>query len=300
MSEHDQPHPPIAEELARPGRLAALEKAGLLDTPPEELFDRWTQLICDLLETPIALLSFVTPERQFFKSAQGLEEPLRTERQTALSYSFCQYVVASAAPLIVDDARENAMVSDSPAISELQVIAYLGVPVASPAGEIIGSLCAIDSKPRAWEKRDLKIMQVIATAVAAEIATREREYLVRQALTATRSGAWQWEIAGDRVTWSDEVGDILGIGPSDFPRTLAEFMEMIPEEDRPEVQASIGNALESGRADYEIECRMRRADGGLINVRGCGQIERCEGGEPVRVVGLVANIDALHAAKPNN
>ncbi len=106
----------------------------LLDTLPEEAFDRLTRLSARLLAVPIALVSLVDDHRQFFKSACGLPEPWATLRETPLSHSFCQHVVASKAPLVVDDARLHAQLRHNPAVIDLNVIGYLGVPAARQSG----------------------------------------------------------------------------------------------------------------------------------------------------------------------
>ena len=87
--------------LRNEGRLAALRRTGLLDTPPEETFDRLTRLVCRLLGVPAALVSLVEADRQFFKSAIGLPEAWLLRRETSLLYSFCQHVVPSGTPLLV-------------------------------------------------------------------------------------------------------------------------------------------------------------------------------------------------------
>ena len=80
--------------LDSPGRLAALQASGLLDSPPEAAFDRLTHLAVLLLNAPVALVSLVDDRRQFFKSQVGLAEPWASARETPLTHSFCQYVVA--------------------------------------------------------------------------------------------------------------------------------------------------------------------------------------------------------------
>jgi DNA-binding CsgD family transcriptional regulator len=154
-------------------RLAALQRTGLLDTIPELQFDRVTRLACRLLGTEVALLSLIDADRQFFKSSCGLPEPWASARQTPLSHSFCQHVVASEKYLAIEDARTEPLVADNPAVSELGVIAYLGVPVLAPNGKILGSFCAIAPKPRAWSKDDIALMQDLSGIVESEIALRE-------------------------------------------------------------------------------------------------------------------------------
>jgi DNA-binding CsgD family transcriptional regulator len=154
-------------------RLAALQRTELLDTIPELQFDRVTRLACRLLGTEVALLSLIDADRQFFKSSCGLPEPWASARQTPLSHSFCQHVVAFEKYLAIEDARTEPLVADNPAVSELGVIAYLGVPVLAPNGKILGSFCAISPQPRAWTKDDIALMQDLSGIVESEIALRE-------------------------------------------------------------------------------------------------------------------------------
>src|SRR6476620_11594908 len=99
--------------LSDAGRLAALRRAGVMDTPPEEAFDRLTRLAAKALRVPVALVSLVDAQRQFFKSCAGsLPEPWRSQRQTPLSHSFCQHAVTSGKPLVISDAREHPLVKD--------------------------------------------------------------------------------------------------------------------------------------------------------------------------------------------
>ena len=98
--------PPL-ETLSSPARLAAIRDTQLLDSPPTQSFDELTRLATSLLGTPVALVSIVTSDKQFFKSQVGLADPWAKSRQTPLSHSFCQWVVSSRDELIVDDARQH-------------------------------------------------------------------------------------------------------------------------------------------------------------------------------------------------
>lgn len=117
-----------------PTRLAALHTLTLLDTPAEEAFDRLTRLAARTIQVPVALVSLVDAEREFFKSGVGLAEPWCTARQMPLSHSFCQHVVASNMPLIIEDARRDPLVQDNAAIVDLGVVAYAGMPLVTPEG----------------------------------------------------------------------------------------------------------------------------------------------------------------------
>src|SRR5258706_12546969 len=108
-------------------RLAALQRTSLLDTPPEDAFDRLTHLATTLLRVPVALVSLVDGDRQFFKSSVGLPEPLASLRQTPLTHSFCKHVVASGEPFVLSDIRKSSFV-DAPSVFGLGEMAYTGIP----------------------------------------------------------------------------------------------------------------------------------------------------------------------------
>src|ERR671924_326169 len=90
-----------------PERLAAVRCTALLDTPPEEAFDRLTRMAARLLGAPVAFIAVVTDDRQFFKSATGLPEPWASRRDAPVAYSFCRHVVDTREPLVVEDARRH-------------------------------------------------------------------------------------------------------------------------------------------------------------------------------------------------
>ena len=153
-------------------RLLALCEARLLDTPQEDAFDRFTRLAARALGTPVALLSLVDGERQFFKSQVGLPEPWASLRETPLSHSFCQHVVTSGVPLLVEDARVHPLVCDNLGIVDLGVIAYAGVPVKTTDGHVLGSVCAIDTVPRLWTESDVEVLESLACAMETELELR--------------------------------------------------------------------------------------------------------------------------------
>ena len=163
---------PHADLLQDPARIAALRATGLLDSPPEQAFDRLANLARRMLDAPVCLVSLVEIDRQFFKSCVGLPEPWASIRQTPLSHSFCQHVVATGAPLVVEDARKHPLLRENLAIRDLNVIAYLGIPLVTPDAQAIGSFCAIDTRPRAWTPDEIALMGDLANSVMSEIALR--------------------------------------------------------------------------------------------------------------------------------
>ena len=155
-----------------PARLAALRDLRILDTPAEDAHDRLTRLARNLLNAPVALISLVDEDRQFFKSAHGLAEPWAGARETPLSHSICQHAVDAREPLVIEDARTHPLVRDSLAIRDLNVVAYAGVPLITATGHALGTLCVIDHKPRAWTAEQIETLTTLAAAVLAQIELR--------------------------------------------------------------------------------------------------------------------------------
>ncbi|WP_224983913.1 GAF domain-containing sensor histidine kinase [Geomonas agri] len=162
----------ISTHVADPTRLAALRAVALLDTPAEEAFDRLTRLASQFADAPVSLVSLIDSDRQFFKSCLGLPEPWLSRRETPLSHSFCQYNRIAKQPLIIEDARVHPFFKDNPAISDLKVIAYLGIPLATVDGYILGSFCVIDCKPRKWTPAQVSVIEDLAASVMTEIQLR--------------------------------------------------------------------------------------------------------------------------------
>lgn len=149
------------EILEAPERLAALHASGLLDSPNHESYDLLTRLVAKLLRVPVGLVSLVDKDRQYFKSQVGLPASTAQARETALSHSFCQWVVSSREDLIVDDAREHPVLRSNGAVDDLGVIAYAGVPLVLADDQAAGALCAIDAKPRRWSELEIATLQDI-------------------------------------------------------------------------------------------------------------------------------------------
>lgn len=149
--------------------LEAAHRTQLLDTPPEEAYDRLTRLASRLVGTPVALVTVLDEDRQFFKSAQGLAEPWKTRRETPLTHSFCQHVAITRQPLVIEDARKHPLVKDNRAIPELGVVAYLGVPLQRSGEDPFGVLCTIDEAPHRWSDDDIETLRELGELVVAQV-----------------------------------------------------------------------------------------------------------------------------------
>src|SRR5689334_1666901 len=215
--------------LNRPDLLAALRQTALLDTPPEEGFDRLTLMAARLLGASTSLISLVTEDRQFFKSAIGLPEPLASQRIAPLSFSFCSTVVSTGEPLIVEDARRHPLLRHSPAVRELGWVSYAGVPLITREGHVVGSLCVVDRMPRLWSERDIALLQDLAASAITEIELRQEIANRRQAELGRRDTEEQLH------SGIEQIGIGVGLITLDgrwlrVNQALAEFLESSPDE----------------------------------------------------------------------
>lgn len=157
----DRP-PPKAESK----RIQALHDLKVLDTAPEERFDRLTRIARSVFGVPIALVSLVDTDRQWFKANDGLEV-----RQTPRDWSFCSHAIQDGEMLVVNDALEDARFRDNPLVLEDPSIRfYAGQPIAAPGGEAVGTLCIIDRTPRELTTEEHMLLEDLANLVEREFA----------------------------------------------------------------------------------------------------------------------------------
>jgi len=159
-------------DLSDPDRLASLARSRLLDSPPEESFDRLTRLAARVLGAKVSLVTLLDNQRQFLKSTFGVSGELAVTRETPLSHSYCRHVVQSVRPLVVKDAREHPLLRGNPAIDEYGAIAYCGVPITDPDGHPLGSLCVVEGEPREWTPDEVAALTDIAASAIAEVSLR--------------------------------------------------------------------------------------------------------------------------------
>jgi methylmalonyl-CoA mutase cobalamin-binding subunit len=161
------PTPPNEEE-----RLAELTGLNLLDTPTEAEFDRVTERLTKLFKVPIALLTLIDKDRQWFKSQTGLPTDLAEARCTSRDISLCGHVIANDEMLIVRDLARDPRFANNPFVKERGLRFYAGVPLRGPNGFPIGTLTILDTKPREVTRQEQDLLEMIAGDVMEQIKRR--------------------------------------------------------------------------------------------------------------------------------
>lgn len=163
-------------------RLAALRSYGLLDTPAEAAFDDIVQLAAYICSTPISLLSLVDADRQWFKARHGLDVV-----ETPRDLSFCAHAILQPGELLlVPDAPQDRRFADNQLVTGAPHIHfYAGMPLTTPGGHALGSLCVIDRQPRQLSAAQLDALQMLARQVGALLEVRRQKQLLADAESST-------------------------------------------------------------------------------------------------------------------
>ena len=172
---------PIPKQEAR--RLKVLWQYEVLDTVPEEVFDDLTNLAAHICEAPIALISLVDEDRQWFKSRVGI-----SASETSRDISFCAHAIMGDEILIVPDATKDKRFQQNPLVKGPEKIRfYAGAPLITPDGHALGTLCVLDKKPRTLRPEQEQSLRVLAHHVVSQLELRRQS----RALTAARENDQQ-------------------------------------------------------------------------------------------------------------
>ncbi len=171
VSRHGIDDAAVNEVVQDPRRLAVVGSTSLLDTESEEPYDRISRVAARVMRAPIATVTLIDRDRQFYKACVGIPEPLRSTRETPLEFSFCKHTIALGTPLVIGDTLKDEHVAEMPSVTQFNVRAYAGVPLLV-AGQAIGTLCVMDVTPRDWSDDEIATLVDLAATVMTEIKLR--------------------------------------------------------------------------------------------------------------------------------
>ena len=292
---------PVVDD--EPLRLDALRALAIVDTPRTAAFDTIAELVADVFACPIAFVSLLEKDRQWFKAECGLGVS-ETPR-----VAFCNFTVLGADVFVVEDALEDARFVSNPLVTgEPGIRFYVGVPIALESGHRVGALCVCDRRPRRFRGKDIERLRqfgklakaavaahsqsVRAATMAHEAAEQaqllwKRNRLLRQVERIGKIGGWELDLVTNTCDWSDEVSRIheLPLGRS---YQLEEALTFYPDDWRKLVERNIETALSTGEP-YDFEAQFVTALGNRKWVRAAGECEQ-QDGVPVRLFGMFQDI----------
>ncbi|WP_246347849.1 PAS domain-containing protein [Brevundimonas variabilis] len=259
-----------------------------MDTPSDPAIDRIVGLAADIMDAPMAMVSLIDDEREWFKARVGVEVDTVPRSQ-----SFCAFALTLEAHgvMVVLDATLDPRFRDNPfVVGDLGVRFYMGALLSDRAGNNLGTLCVVDTLPRAGvTDAEISRLKALAAIVVDELdravihrGLAEHRRLLGMAASMSGVGHWRLDVATGHVLWSDEIYRIHGVDPESFDPMLDDAVSFYHPEDRPILQAQLAKALATGEG-YEIQLRVQRTDGAMRNVAARAT---CEIGTDGRVSAL--------------
>jgi len=279
-------------------RVAALRELGVLDTLPEAAFDTITATAAQLCGVPIALISLVDAQRQWFKSNFGMPGANETSRDVA----FCDHAIRDDALFEVSDATRDPRFADNPYVTgEPDVRFYAGAPIVLPGGERIGTVCVIDRAPRKLDEHQRTMLAHLAVIVAAMLTQRrqllatasrlaESELRVRRLYEATPAILHSIGPDGRILNVSDRWLALLGYERDEvIGRMSSEFLTPASQAHARDVV--LPTFFRTGRCD-RVEYQFVRRDGSAIDVLLSATLERDELGGTARSLAVLEDVTA--------
>ncbi|WP_165953343.1 GAF domain-containing protein [Deinococcus sp. S9] len=230
--------PPPTNEAAR---LAALARYRVLDTPPEEAFDRIARLATQVLNVACAAVNFVDAERTFTKSCQGLELAGASLPAGAIP---CSWAVLTSEPLLIEDLSTDPRFCDHPLVTGRHLRMYAGMPLLAPGGEVLGTLCVLDPRVRRLDAREQDILRSLAALLTDQLELR----LKTSELAQARALQALVDLEQQALPLEDTAERVLALLHAQLPLAWSGLLQLTPEglevrHDRAEVQ---GEAFREG------------------------------------------------------
>lgn len=281
-------------------RLQALTLSGLLNNMADERFDRFTRLAQALFGCKISLFTLVDEKKQWFKSRQGI-----ALKETPRDVSFCAHAIFNDDVLYVPDATLDPRFADNPLVSGPPAIRlYAGVPLHSPLGYPLGTLCIIDDSPRELNALQLTLLQDLAALAEAEIAARFSQlaqHRKQQELQAAENtikrlqsiidtsllATWEWNVQTGDVIFNERWAQQLGYALYELlPLHFDTWVQLVHPDDRVKAEQLLQRHFSGELEHYKLHCRMKHKDGHWVSILTQGRlVSRTEQGAPRLMAG---------------
>jgi len=287
-------------------RLAALNRLEILDSAPEASFDSLVGLTAQIFDAPIAAISLLDADRQWFKARVGLDLP-----QTDICLSFCVHAVAAGDPLMeTPDTRLDSRMADNPLVTgEMGLRYYAGAVIHAPTGEAIGALCVLDTRPRPpMGEAGRRQLRTLADAVEDALRLRLELTLHRETEARLIRSEASYRMLSDHchdiLVRADRNGEIsyasrstraLGYAPDEV--VGRNFTDFVPPKDRPAVRAGLARLFDSSPTDEVMQAPypVLTKGGDTVWLEGASSLVRDGDGRATEVVSVYRDVTAQRA-----
>lgn len=292
-------------------RLDSLHKLGILDTPRHPSFDRITKHCADFFDCSIALITLLDERRQWFLSSVGADV-----FETPREMSFSAHIIETGKSLLLSNALNDEQFCALPQVrGSMAVRSYLGTPIRSADGELIGTLCIADPRANQFSQQHIPKLKALAATVGDLIIARSQilrassgnvntnekdnrlirsERIFRQAEEVAKIGSWELNLETRRLTWSNEAFVIFG-SPENLPNSIEETFSYYAQEEQDKVAEAVTKITTVG-GSFVFQAGLNAADGTLKHVKAMGEYLEGDGQNAARLVGIIQDItEANHA-----
>jgi|GEM_PF-525578 len=276
-------------------RLEALRYFGILDTPAEEAFDDITKLASEICNTPIALISLVDTNRQWFKSKVGLNVS-----ETARDIAFCAHAIHQKEILVIPDTTHDSRFAQNPLVVDNPNIRfYAGAPLISSDNFALGTLCVIDRFPRDLSKFQLEALERLArTSIRLIEMFRDKHDLAERismeakirsrvsiATKAANIGVWEWNLKDNSLLWDEEMYRLYGISQNSFHGVYEAWANGLHPDDRERATAEVQKAAKDA-GKFDTTFRVVWPSGEIRTIKAYAECRFDKAGLPESLVGV--------------
>ena len=301
-------------------RLAELCRYDIIDTEQEQEYTDLAELAAAICGTPVALISLLDADRQWFKARVGLDM-----QEMPREISFCTHAIRQHGLFVVPDMTQDPRFAEHPLVQgETHVRFYAGMPLVTPGGHALGTLCVVDKVPRELTRAQTRTLEVLGRQTVSllelrrslarsernmaerahiqaalrdsEERRRESEEKLQLACHAGQIGLWQMDLRTRAITWSDSQAHLFGMEPQSFDGSVEMATQRVHPEDMARLRQMAAQAIES-LTPLIVEMRVFQPGGDVRWLLLKAEVIRDEAGQPCRISGAATDITERRAAE---